>query len=158
MGVPPRQQRGVFWDITDCWQYVPHRTNVCHPGESATGASGWPTDAGRGRRPGPVGPLASLRPLGVCSLYPFAYLDRNDCRDCRGMAGSATLYRLPLGADAARVLWTVGESARLAPLALASAVRRAVHCISVGRCRLAISGDTYAAAPRDVFGCWCRGR
>src|SRR5262249_28747777 len=108
--------------------------------------------------PGPVGPLASPRPLGVCSLYPFAHLDRDDCRDCRGMAGSATLYRLPLDADAARVLWAVGESARLAPLALGSAVYRTVHCTSVGQCRLAISGGTYAATPRDVSGCWFRGR
>src|SRR4030095_4468342 len=123
----------------------------------ATGAPGWRTDASRSRCPGPVGPLASPRPLGVCSLYPFAPLDRDDCRDCRGMASSATLYRHPLGADAARVLWTVGESARLAPLALASAVCWAVHCPGSGRCWLAISGDTYAATPRDVSRCGFRG-
>ena len=131
-GLPPRKQCGVFWDIADCWQCVSHRADVCDPGESAAGAPGWRTDAGRSRRPGPVGPLASLRPLGVCSLHPFAHLDRDDCRDCRGMAGSATLYRLPLGADAARVLWAVGELARLAPLALASAVCRAVHRVLAG--------------------------
>jgi len=43
-------------------------------------------------------------------------------------------------------------------VALASPMCRAVHHIGVDWCRLAISGDTYAATPRDVSGRGFRGR
>ena len=100
----------------------------------------------------------AIAPWVFVPFVPVARLDRDDCRDRRSMAGSPTLSRLPFAAYAARVLWTVWESAALASLAPVSAVCRIVQWAAPGRSGLAISGDTYPATPRDIFRCRCRRR
>src|SRR2546421_12786226 len=119
----PHKQRGLFWHIADHWQCLSHGADICDPGEFAAGTAGWGIDPGRCRSPGRLGALASTHPVGVCALHSLAHLDCVDCRDCRRVASSATVYRCPLDADDRGLLWTPGEFAHLAPLALASAVR-----------------------------------